>query len=963
MDAGFKKADSIVQKHSEQFKKAGKAITAAGAVVTATLGLMVKSYISAGDEVHKMALRTGLSTEALSELKYAADISGTSLATVEKGVKKMASSIGEAKLGLKTYTDAFALIGLQVEELDGLNPEEQFMKMAAGIASIIDPTDRAYAAQKLLGRAGTELLPLFAEGADGLANLRQKAIDMGLSISGPAAQGAADLNDAITTLKGSVSGLTMSIGAQLAPIIEKIAGKVQGFITKMRDWTVEHPKLTKVLVIVVAALGVFSLLLGPLLIMLPGISAGLTLIGVGGAAAGAGAVTGAAGVTIFGVAVKSALGPIALIIGAITGLILITKLIIKNWEPIKKFFANLWNSITGFFVKTFEGIKKKLLDWAIAIVGILAKIPILKKLAGPWKESLQSMRDEMDETVINIDTAAAEIISKSQSIGGAWISAIKGTEQFKNAAAAAKDETSLLGKIFAATGSLMADFGTKSGIVSEIVIKANEEIVNMTKTMVDEIKKATLSDYEYSKWAAEQKYLDRIASITNQLVAEQASDEQIKALEVEKFEALKLLNESYRLEQEQLDQEHKEKEIARSDEQLAELAEKRATYEAKIKEQLEKYVSLKADITDKIKKLTLSELDYTLWTIDQESAKKADEIDKTIKDENKKVELLKLLDKKYAEEKEKVISASAEAIQKKEEETAAAAAKAWKASLENTLGDVGRILGMIGSLFQQSLNLKLDLIDKEEREKLDSIDLQYNAQIEAVNKLLSAEEEKTRKIIENINKEYDEKKKWIEENITDEEERSKALADLETARAEELQSARDDRKEAVESLIETLMKLEEGRIEAARIASEDLEEKRSAARRKAAKQEKAVALLSAIVSTAAAIAKALPNIPLAIAVGILGAIQIAIIAATPLPMGKGGIVTKSTIIEAGEAGPEAIIPLKKLMPMMGGEVKITFYNTWNVPKEVALSPRELEAMFQRNENEMTRKIKSYLGRY
>jgi len=74
-----------------------------------------------------------------------------------------------------------------------------------------------------------------------------------------------------------------------------------------------------------------------------------------------------------------------------------------------------------------------------------------------------------------------------------------------------------------------------------------------------------------------------------------------------------------------------------------------------------------------------------------------------------------------------------------------------------------------------------------------------------------------------------------------------------------------------------------------------------------------VALLSAVVNTAAAIVKALPNVILAAAVGILGAAQIAIIAATPLPpLKEGGIVMKPTAVLAGEAGPEAIIPLNKL---------------------------------------------------
>ena len=79
-----------------------------------------------------------------------------------------------------------------------------------------------------------------------------------------------------------------------------------------------------------------------------------------------------------------------------------------------------------------------------------------------------------------------------------------------------------------------------------------------------------------------------------------------------------------------------------------------------------------------------------------------------------------------------------------------------------------------------------------------------------------------------------------------------------------------------------------------------------------------MALLGAIVNTAAAVAKALPNIPLAIAVGVLGAIQIGLIRAQPLPLKEGGLVMGPTRALIGEAGPELVIPLSKLQPAFAG---------------------------------------------
>lgn len=89
----------------------------------------------------------------------------------------------------------------------------------------------------------------------------------------------------------------------------------------------------------------------------------------------------------------------------------------------------------------------------------------------------------------------------------------------------------------------------------------------------------------------------------------------------------------------------------------------------------------------------------------------------------------------------------------------------------------------------------------------------------------------------------------------------------------------------------------------------DLEKKKTEFAKKQAKREKAQSIFSAIISTAAAIAKALPNIPLSIIAGVLGAAQIAVIASQPLPeYAEGGLTDGAKMYIAGEAGQEWISP-------------------------------------------------------
>jgi len=266
LDKGMQSLGSRIKQHH---KAIGLAFTAAGSAILAAGALSIKTFAQMGDEVQKMALRTGFSTEALSELRHAAEISGASLSTLEKGVKRMSGTILDAQDGLETYIRAFQHIGIQIKELDGLNPEEQFLRIAEAIAEVEDPTKRAAIAQDIFGRAGTELLPLFAAGKEGLADLRKEAHELGIVFDQEAANKAAEFNDAMTRMNESVSGVKMAIAEQLIPILLPLIDKIKETVSGISAWIKEHPKLTESIVKFTAVLAGLMVVGGPMLIFAP----------------------------------------------------------------------------------------------------------------------------------------------------------------------------------------------------------------------------------------------------------------------------------------------------------------------------------------------------------------------------------------------------------------------------------------------------------------------------------------------------------------------------------------------------------------------------------------------------------------------------------------------------------------------------------------------------------------------
>ena len=100
---------------------------------------------------------------------------------------------------------------------------------------------------------------------------------------------------------------------------------------------------------------------------------------------------------------------------------------------------------------------------------------------------------------------------------------------------------------------------------------------------------------------------------------------------------------------------------------------------------------------------------------------------------------------------------------------------------------------------------------------------------------------------------------------------------------------------------------------------------RTKLKRKQAIADKAAAITQAIINTAVQVTAVVANPALAILVGALGAMQVGMIAAAPIPFADGGLVTGPTMGLVGEgrgtthSNPEVIAPLDKLKSMIGNQ--------------------------------------------
>jgi len=275
------KALASINGQLQTLSKAGKVMMGVGVGLGAAMLKVTNNYSKAGDEVAKMAKRTGWATTSLSELRHVANLSDLSLDGLETGLKRMSSTILDAEDGLSTAVRAFDRLGVSVDDLKGMGPEEQFWTIANAIAGIEDPTLKAALAVDIFGRSGTDMLPMLAEGSEGIDAMRQEAHDLNLVFDEESAKAAEAFEDNKTRLVGALTGLGNAIATEVMPDIEKLVNKLTEAVKATSEWVKAHPELVgaiKSLIPVLIGAGGLFVALGQISKAIIGINTALTIM-------------------------------------------------------------------------------------------------------------------------------------------------------------------------------------------------------------------------------------------------------------------------------------------------------------------------------------------------------------------------------------------------------------------------------------------------------------------------------------------------------------------------------------------------------------------------------------------------------------------------------------------------------------------------------------------------------------
>ena len=238
IDSTTEKAEKSGSKVGSAFSSIAKGAAAMGTAVvagttalgTAAYGMAMNTSDAAG-EILDASMKVGMSAEEYQKWKYAASMCGMEANTLESAMIKQQKAFSDAREGSKVAAEAYQRLGIDINAIG--DSSQAFDIVIAKMAEMEDETTRNALANDIFGKSYAELAPMLAEGADGIAALKQEAADLGVVMSNDAVAAGEALGDSIDKAKQSFGGIMNTLGSAVVPIIQKVTDLIIASMPKI----------------------------------------------------------------------------------------------------------------------------------------------------------------------------------------------------------------------------------------------------------------------------------------------------------------------------------------------------------------------------------------------------------------------------------------------------------------------------------------------------------------------------------------------------------------------------------------------------------------------------------------------------------------------------------------------------------------------------------------------------------
>ena len=390
LKSGLNEADksigSWVKANERQFRAVGAALTGIGVAITGALGLAAKSAMDAVESENLFTVSLGDNAKAArawsEELGKALGLNTYELRKNVGVIYTMTSSMGLAQDEALNMAKGVTELANDMASFYNLPVEEAFNKIKSGLVGMPRPLqDLGIVINETEAQTWALKTGMIAQGEEMTNQQKVLARYWALMEQTSVAQGdLARTMDSPTNklriLGSQFDELKIKIGENIMPVLSQFMSSISNVINKVKDWINTHPELAKQLTIIIGAIGALALVLGPILIMLPGIA----------------------------ILFSALTGPIGLVVIAVMALTAAGIWLWQNWDKVVMFFKEAWIKIKLFFLEGIQGILDSLSNFTKFIPG-------LNSLVDSARDKIANMIEssKLEEDALKAEKALKEV--------------------------------------------------------------------------------------------------------------------------------------------------------------------------------------------------------------------------------------------------------------------------------------------------------------------------------------------------------------------------------------------------------------------------------------------------------------------------------------------------------------------------------------------------------------------------
>jgi hypothetical protein len=222
-ETGMKRASKSMREFEQKAVAGAKAASAALGTIGLALGALTIRQMQSIDATNKLANSLGVNIREFQAMSMVAGEAGVEQEALAKAITTSGKALVSAAGGSKTAASAFKYLGLNVNDLLKLSPDQRFNQIATALSEVENPTVRTALAMELFGKNGLAVVNMLVDYGMKVEEARAFNDKFNISLNAIDAAKVEEANDAFGRIGLAITGLGNTLAVYFSPLITQVS--------------------------------------------------------------------------------------------------------------------------------------------------------------------------------------------------------------------------------------------------------------------------------------------------------------------------------------------------------------------------------------------------------------------------------------------------------------------------------------------------------------------------------------------------------------------------------------------------------------------------------------------------------------------------------------------------------------------------------------------------------------------